>query len=232
MKKKATLAVIILCLLSINASSQALNKFIGVSLSYSHDNLTNNRLLSNYYPFAKNNSDDFEISGEFGINRSSKKAIVFDFAYQLNQSIQERPGTSMQAADYSKSRITGIVFGPKYRVMSGISDKITFYSDFVIHVQYLMHRNTVTNSDPVTDFSQRMNMKGNEFKYGTAIVPGLVFYPTNHIGIKIEKTLFEIYHSTINESSNTDINFKPLSSWDYNIIMKAPELKIGLIIKI
>jgi hypothetical protein len=232
MKKKATLAVIILCLLSFNASSQALKKFFGISLSYSHDNLTNNRLLSNYYPLSKNNSDVFEISGEFGIIKSSKKAIAFDFGYQLNQSIQEIPGSYMQAADFSKSMITGIVFGPKYRVMKEISDKISFYSDFVIHVNYLMHRNTVTKSDPVTDFSQRMNMNGNEFKYGTAVVPGFVFYPTNHIGIKIEKTLFEIYHSTINESNNTDINFKPISSWDYNFIMKAQELKLGLIIKI
>jgi hypothetical protein len=77
-----------------------------------------------------------------------------------------------------------------------------------------------------------MKMNGNEFKYGVKIVPGLVFYPINRIGIKIENTMFEFYHSTIKESKNTDLKFKPISSWDYDFLMKLSELKIGLIFKI
>jgi hypothetical protein len=232
MKIREIFILSVFCLLSSDGLSQALNKFIGISLSYNHDDLANNRLLSNYFPIAKSNADVLDVSGEFVISKSVNKAIGFDLGYHLNQSLQERLGSATQAPDYSKSSISGIEFGPKYRIMRGISNKISFYSDFKIQVHYLMHRNTVTNSDPVTYLSQRMKMNGNEFKYGVKIVPGLVFYPINRIGIKIENTMFEFYHSTIKESKNTDLKFKPISSWDYDFLMKLSELKIGLIFKI
>jgi hypothetical protein len=236
MKIRKSLIQVVLCLLTINGVAQNIeNKyFIGGSLSYQHDDLANNRLLSNYFPYTKNNTNSLEIFGEFGINKKINSAIGLDLGYYLSHSTLERTVSTPQVSisDYSKSTVSGFAFGPKYRIIRRMSEKIDLYTDFKLRINYLRHKNTVTQSDPLTYQSQLLDMNGNEFKYGALIVPGLVFYLDTRVGLKIEYTLIDLLYSTITESNKTDINFSPITSFDYGLRMKLSELKLGVIFKI
>lgn len=217
-----------------NCFSQNVNSkyFIGGSVSYTHDNLTNNRLLSNYFPYDKNNSDVFEFFGEFGINLNSKSALGFDLGYILNRSEYETTGSGTQGNDYFKSSASGFVFNPKYRITKGISERIDFFTDLKLQIQYLSLKNIVTQSDPITYQTELLSMNGGELKYGVSIVPGLIFNLSNKIGIKINYELIDILHSTITKSRDSDIDFKTINAWDYGLNMKLTDLRLGIIIKI
>lgn len=217
-----------------NCFSQNVNSkyFIGGSVSYTHDNLTNNRLLSNYLPYDKNNSDVFGFFGEFGINSNSKSAIGFDLGYILNRSEYETTASVTQGNDYFKSSSSGFIFSPKYRITKVISERIDFFTDLNLPIQYLSLKNIVTQSDPITYQNTLLSMNGKELNYGVSIVPGLIFNLSNKIGIKIDYELIYILHSTITKSKDSDIDFKTINAWDYGLNMKLTDLRLGIIFKI
>ena len=213
-------------------SQNVTNKyFIGGSFSYTHDNLTNNRLLANYLPYDKNNSDVIELLGEFVLNINSKSAIGFDLGYYSSRSEYKTTASGTQGSDYSKSSTSGLILSPKYRIIKGISERISFFTDLKLKIQYLSLNNIVTQFDPITYKSKLLSMNGGGLNYGVSIVPGLIFNINNKIGIKLEYELIDILHSTIKESKDSDIKFKTINAWDYGLEMKLSEIKLGIILK-
>ena len=228
---KIKILIIALGLLSINCISQEADYkyLIGASLSYSHDDLTNNRLLSNYFPFDKNYSNTFEFLGEFGYFLTQSSVIGIDIGYFSNSSKQERMITGVPNSDVLNSKSTGISLNPKYKFVKGFSDKIWFYTDFKIKVQYTNHENEVTQLNILTYEYENLSMNGKELMYGLSIAPGVIFKLNNVIGIKLDYSLISVLHSTIKKADDSDIDFDDINAWDYNLNMKLSGFNLGVI---
>ncbi|NOQ28002.1 MAG: hypothetical protein GQ564_21780 [Bacteroidales bacterium] len=233
MKIKGILLFTILGIIGINCYSQNDNNkyLLGVSINYSHDDLTNNRLISNYNPYDINNSNTFELNGEFGYGLSPKTFIGIEIGYLSNSSKQERTTNEfVQNSGILNIKSSGISLIPKYKFMTSFSEKILFYTDFKLAFQYLMHENVVSQLNMESMELVYLNMNGNELKYGLAINPGLIFKINNKLGIKMDYSLIEVYNSHIKQTDDNDIAFEDINAWDYNLNMKLSQFNFGIII--
>lgn len=225
MKIKRLILIALLGVIVLKCFSQDVtNKYlIGASMSYSHDNLSNNRLLSNYYTYDKNYSNAFEFSGEFGYFLNPSNLLGIEVGYLSNNSDLEGNST------VSKTKFSGFSLNPKYRLIKGFSDKILFYTDFKVLLQYLNHENEVSMINPNNNEYEYLSMNGTEFKYGLAINPGLIFKINKSTGIKIDYSLISALHSKIKKADDSDINFENINAWDYSLNMKLSEFNLGII---
>lgn len=233
MKIKGILLFTILGFIGLNSFSQNDNNkyLIGASINYSHDDLTNNRLLSNYYAYDINNSNSFELNAEFGFCLSPKTFFGVEIGYLLNSSNQERMTNAfVQNPDILNIKSSGISLIPKYKFMTSFSEKILFYTDFKIVFQYLSHKNEISQLNTESMEFVYLNMNGDELKYGLAINPGLIFKINNNLGIKMDYSLIEVYNSHIKQADGSDIDFEDINAWDYNLNMKLSQFNFGIII--
>jgi hypothetical protein len=231
MKMKKELLITILGFIVLNCFSQDVNdKFlIGASIGFSHDDLNNNRLLSNYFAYDKNYSNTFDATGEFGYFLTPDNLLGIEIEYHSNRSKQERKTTGVQNSDVLNTKSSGISINPKYKFIKRFSDKIWFYTDFKVVYQYLSHENKVTQLNVETYEYEYVAMNGTELKYGLAIDPGLIFKINKSFGIKIDYSLINVFHSTIKKTDDSDINFDKIEAWDYGLNMKLSGFKLGMI---
>jgi len=224
MKMKRLLFIALWGVIGFNCFSQDIpDKYlIGASMSYSHDNLSNNNLLSNYMTYEKNYSNAFEFSGEFGYFLNPRNLLGIEVGYLLNNSDIEGNST------VSKTKYSGFSLNPKYRFIKGFSEKILFYTDFKVVLQYLNHENKVSQLSVYNEY-QYLSMNGTEFKYGLAINPGLIFKINKSMGIKIDYSLISALHSKIKKTNDSDINFDSVKAWDYSLNMKLSGFNLGII---
>lgn len=224
MKIKRLILIALIGVIVLKSFSQDVtNKYlIGASMSYSHDNLSNNRLLSNYITYDKNYSNVFEFSGEFGYFLNPNNLLGIEVGYLSNNLDMEGNST------VSKTKYSGFSLNPKYRLIKGFSDKILFYTDFKVVLQYLNHENEVSRINPNNEY-EYLSMNGTEFKYGLAINPGLIFKINKSTGIKIDYSLISALHSKIKKADDSDINFENINAWDYSLNMKLSEFNFGII---
>jgi hypothetical protein len=224
MKMKSLILIALLAVIVLKCFSQDVtNKYlIGASMSYSHDDLTNNRLLSNYYTYDKNYSNAFEFSGEFGYFLNPSNLLGIEVGYLSNNSDIEGNST------VSKTKYSGFSLNPKYRLIKGFSDKILFYTDFKVVFQYLNHENEVTRINAYYEY-EYLSMNGTESKYGLAINPGLIFKINKCTGVKIDYSLISALHSKIKKTDDSDINFDNINAWDYSLNMKLSGFNLGII---
>lgn len=228
MKMKRVLLSAIFGLMIVNCFSQDdKNKYlIGSSISYSHDELSNNSLLSNYYPYDKNLTNTLNVSGEFGWFLTSNTLLAIEIEYLSNRTKQKRAANS----DVLDINSSGISINPKYKLIKKFSDKIWFYSDFKVVFQYLNHENKVSQLNTSSFQYEYLNMNGTELKYGLAINPGLIFKLSSRFGIKADYSLFNVLHSTIKKTDNSDIDFEDIKAWDYGLNMNLSGFNLGVIL--
>jgi hypothetical protein len=221
----------ILGLTLLNCFSQDNNDkyLVGASATYRHDDLTNNSLLSNYYPYDKNLSNAFNFTGEFGYFKTPNSLLGVEIGYYLNSSKQEREIRGTKNADILNIKTSGISINPKYKFIKRFSDKIWFYTDCKILFQYLSHKNEVTELDQETYQYRNLNLNGMEFKYGVEIDPGMIFKISKSFGIKIDYSLFDIVHSKIEKTNSSDFDFSDIKAWDYGLNMTLSGFNLGLI---
>lgn len=228
---KKVLLIAILGLLGFNSYSQDVGArfLMGASISYSLEDMKNNSLLSSYYPFDKNFSNALNVVGEFGYFLTSGTVLGIEIGYLSNRSEQERQDVYMQYSDVLKINSSGISINPKYKCIKRFSDKIWFYTDIKLVFQYMSLENEMTQIDPYTNQIENSNMNGNEFTYGLAIHPGMIFKLNKSFGLKMDYSLLSALHSTIKQAENSDIEFADVNAWDYGLNMELSGLSLGVI---
>jgi hypothetical protein len=235
---KKILFITVLGLMFINCSAQGVdNKYlIGGSFSYSHDDAPNNSNIHNqlitasYFPYEKNYSNYFGLFGEFGFFLTQNNLLGIELGCTGNYSYQKRNSPDLTNPEIFDGKSTSIDLYPKYKFIKSFSDKIWFYTDFKIQLQYAIHKNIVSRMNGEADGFNYLNMNGNGLSYGLSITPGLIFKLDSKIGIKIDYSLINVVHTTIKKANNSDIDFKDINTWDYGLNMKLSELKIGIIL--
>jgi len=228
---KRFLLLIIVGFIILNCIAQEDNdKFlIGASITYSHDCLNNNSLLNNYYPYDKNLSNTFDVYGEFGYFLSPKTILGIEIEYLLNTSKQEQKIEGLPNSGIRDITSSGISINPKYKFIKRFSDKIWFYTDFKAVFQYLNHENNITQINAFNNEYEFLSMNGTELKYGFAVDPGIIFKVSKSLGLKLDYSLLNVYHSTIKKTNDSDIDFDNLSAWDYGLNMKLSGFNLGIV---
>lgn len=228
---KRILLIAILALMKINGYSQEDNyKFLlGASFSFTHDDLNNNKLLSNYFSYDKNFTNTMHFSGEFGKYLTSRSVMAIEIEYLLSRSNSERKISGLPNSEVFDLKSSGISINPSYKLLAKISDKIWYYTDFKIVLQYLNHENKVSQLNVDTYEFDYLNMNGNEFNYGLAIDPGLIFKINRNVEVVLDYSLLRVVHSTIEKAGDNEVEFESIEGWDYGLNMKLTGFNLGMI---
>lgn len=171
---KRIILITILTFMKLNGYSQEnnYNFLLGTSFSFTHDDLKNNNLVSNYFSYDKYFTNTIHFSGEFGKYLTSRSVLAIEIEYHSSKSNSERKNSGLPNTDVFNLKSSGISINPSYKLFAKISDKIWYYTDFKIVLQYINHENKVSQLNVNTYEFDYLNMNGNEFIYGLAIDPG------------------------------------------------------------
>jgi len=121
------------------------------------------------------------------------------------------------------------VFAPKYRLSKSYLGKLELFTDFKVQLHYLVHKNTITSyfEDIITE--EKLN--GIEFRYGISINPGLILNLDKTLSLKIDYPIANLYHSTINKTDDSNIEFDAIKSWEYEFAMSLSRLRLGVVLR-
>lgn len=225
---KRLIFIVVFSLAGLTVFSQGGNNefFVGFSGSLSRDDLRNSSLLSGYVYSEKYVNKGFEILGEVGFKFSSKGALGADIGYYSNTTLRK---DDVSLIDHYDGRISGFLFAPKYRVSKSYLGKIELFTDFKVQLHYLVHKNTLTSyyEDIITE--EKLN--GTEFRYGISVNPGLILNLGKTLSLKLDYPIANLYHSTINEGNDGNIDFHTIKSWEYEFAMTLSKLRLGVVLR-
>ncbi len=225
---KKVLLIAFCVIFGANCFSQGGNNkfFVGVSMSSSQDDLRNNSLLSGYMESDKCYTRGFELSGELGYHFDSDGSVGADIGYYSNSTIRE---DDVSANDHYNGTIKGFMIAPKYRVSKSFLGKIELYTDFKIQLHYLIHENVISILYETGNEDEYLN--GTEFRYGFSVDPGLMLNLGKTFSVKLDYPIANVFHSTVKESGDSDIDFETINSWEYDFSMNLSRLRLGVVFR-
>lgn len=217
---KRLLLFSLLLLTGLTCFSQSGSVFVGISGSYSHNDLRDDYPLSSNADIIDYYRNIAGIGGKAGYFISDNSALLLSLQYSSDYSYSDYINLfSFHEIAESKTRYYTIV--PTYRYNNRILGLLDIYCDFGAHFSYL---------ETMQDYNGTLT-EGTGFRTGVSVTPGVQVNLGSKFGISVDYALAGIYYTSIKQTDNSDVKFDPVKTTDYGIDMSIANLHLGLVFK-